>query len=112
MIFFEYKSESLNEWMLIETQGHVEYPKPSTLQDDGDDEALSEQIQLGKLTLQGGDKAQLIIGNHILHGRVVPLKKPLILLQKIPTDEGHLSYTTQSIIKNKILFKNRPSVVA
>ena len=109
MIIVEYNEGTMNEWMLIETQGRVEFASEPgcTLKDDNE---FSEMIKLGKLTLDG-ERASLTIGNHVLPGRVVALKKPLLLLKKC-IDHDETRYESRSIIKCKILFKNRPSIVA
>lgn len=90
---------------MIETQGHIEVGEE--LVDGG---AIESLVKLGKLTMDGDGRATLAIGNHLLQGRLITLKKPLLLLKK-QQEEGDTRYVSRSIIKKKILFKNRPSIL-
>ena len=105
MIILEYRQDALEEWIMIETQGHIEVGEE--LVDGG---AIESLVKLGKLTMDGDGRATLAIGNHLLQGRLITLKKPLLLLKK-QQEEGDTRYVSRSIIKKKILFKNRPSIL-
>lgn len=67
----------------------------------------------------------MIIGSHILDGKVVPIDKPLIVLEKEKSDnqtaENHVNddqstsnsteYKMRALIKTKLIFKNRPKPI-
>lgn len=70
------------------------------------------------------DSPVLIIGHHILHGKVLNLEKPLAVLVKTTEDSGAAAmetdhaaesrktcYDVKAIIKKKILFKTRPKPI-
>ncbi|KAF9101431.1 hypothetical protein BGX27_011485 [Mortierella sp. AM989] len=59
---------------------------------------------LGQLSiLDGGIKAQLVIGNHRLEGKIVKLDKPLLLIQKQkkPSDNTDLDMTPKKSANDK-----------
>ncbi|KAF9905407.1 hypothetical protein EC991_001704 [Linnemannia zychae] len=57
---------------------------------------------LGQLSiLDGGSKAQLVVGNHRLDGKVVKLDKPLLLIQKQQKPANNQEATTTASEKEK-----------
>ena len=131
--FVQRKLKPLNDWAIIEMQGDLE-------------------SRVGDVQLQGkfvGDlhftKADhtpvLIIGHHILYGKVVKLDKPLVIMEKsqkqsksskkdrealnqsengdiamdMDNDGSEISaetiYNVRAIIRKKLLFKSRPKPI-
>jgi len=81
--------EGVLEYCLLELQGEV----------------LGEiraGAALGSITLKGKN-AELEVGQHILEGELVSLKLPFLVLEK-----GVDGLDTRGVVRNKIIFKNRP----
>ena len=74
--------------------------------------ALGNDIsELGTLSMrENKDEMELVIGYHQLIGKVVQLKKPLVILEKQSSD-GQTEYGAVGIIRSKVIFKNRPTAL-
>lgn len=55
----------------------------------------------------------LIIGHHILQGKVVDLTHPLVAMKRdsIGHDEDSVNYNINAVIRRKLLFKTRPKPI-
>jgi hypothetical protein len=70
--------------------------------------------------VQGGKTAILHVGNHRVAGAVVELKKPVVVVSKVPAGAaggeegaagGAAAYTVDAVIRWKLLFTERPQPV-
>ena len=91
------------EIIIIELQGSLEHTVEKSFHD----------MYLGKLEEGDNDDYTLTIGNHILVGRKIALKKPFILCSKCKRsdNENENKIKIVNIIKNKISFNLRPTPI-
>ncbi len=108
MQIFIQKAQNSSELCLIEMQGDLE----SRL---GADVSLAGKFIGDAHFTKDNGVPILIIGHHILYGKVVKLEKPFAVLRKVKTDSDSGSSKTEfevdAIIKKKLLFKARPKPI-
>ena len=112
--------EGPDETFMIEMQGDLESRNKEHL----------EGKFIGDLHYTKDGTPIMIIGHHILYGKVIELEKPLVTLEKVhlnealckPSDDDELmdidehlepktQYKVKSIIYKKIMFKTRPKPI-
>lgn len=91
------------EWGLVELQGQLETRESSGFQG----------LHVGDLHFFPCGTASMIVGHHLLSGKVVTLDKPLAVLQKYVDEEqsGTPEYRITAFITKKVIFKNRPKPI-
>ena len=111
-------ASSPEETFMIEMQGDLESRNKEQL----------EGKFIGDLHYTKDGTPVMIIGHHILYGKVIELEKPLVTLEKIQVDrnivigeemmdvDSHMEdpkteYRVKSIIYKKIMFKTRPKPI-
>ena len=88
------------EWVLIELQGELE-----------SNQAVSDSLFVGKFSFrQEGGQAELVIGDHILQGSEIALKKPFGIFRKAQsTEESSITpLKLVAAVEKKFLFSKRP----
>ena len=111
----------VREWGLVELQGQLQTR----------DQVPLNSMHIGDLHYSSKGVPQLILGHHLLTGKVVELEKPFALLRKkrqavsgeagegAGCEEGGVAdgkdvrgeYEVVALISKKILFKNRPKPI-
>ena len=107
------------EWFIIEMQGDLESRNQEHLEGKfiGDLHYTKEGVPI------------MIIGHHILYGKIQSLERPLVSVERVETGgelkrkegeelmdldeemEVKVEYRVKSVIKKKIIFKNRPKPI-
>ncbi|XP_022338440.2 chromosome transmission fidelity protein 8 homolog [Crassostrea virginica] len=97
------------EWAIVDLQGSLETRQPVPLGGKfvGDLHFTKQNVPI------------LIIGHHILYGKIVDMEKPYAVIVKDNsttndsnnTEKQGVSYVVKALIKKKILFKQRPKPI-
>lgn len=113
-----------DEIFLIELQGTLDVEGTEVAQKDGQlignlnttnmvrHQHVGVQDLADAVHLQ--NKPTLIIGHHLLEGKVVNLPKPLGVLHKQSTDDtqGSTAWGVIAVVKKKLVFSKRPMPIA
>ncbi|KYR02221.1 hypothetical protein DLAC_01041 [Tieghemostelium lacteum] len=125
MQIFIKETNNQNKWFLIELQGKLEQLNPNI---------SFKNEPLGILTKKasGKDDYQFIMGNTQLEGKEQPLKKPLLVIKKIKSDDNsnnvniidqmdidkvdtkeqvNTEYIIEGVCTSKISFTTRPTII-
>lgn len=103
-----------DEWQIIELQGNItSRPEKNKPLDSVVLGQLSTKTSSGKSQTE---KCELLIGRQKCEGKTIPLKKPLVVLEKITSNNNiehkesnmTVSYRVVGIVREKLLFANRP----
>lgn len=93
--------ESTPSWTIIEVQGDLETRGASL--------HLSSSL-IGNLHYTKSGVPVLIIGHHMLHGKVTDLTTPIAVLAKMKT-ESKTEYIVKAVVTKKLLFRTRPKPI-
>jgi len=90
----------------------------------GDLESRVGEVDMGgkligdlSFSKDGSNTPLLIIGHHILYGKLVKMENPMVVMHKVrktqdeATGETSTNYEVQSVIRKKLLFKTRPKPI-
>ncbi|EDO32532.1 predicted protein [Nematostella vectensis] len=101
---------TVEQWTIVELQGALETR----------DEVSLEGKNIGDLHFDSMGVPQLIIGHHLLTGKVVVLDKPYAVMRKVTKgdpmetdqrDTAETKYDVVALVKRKIVFKSRPKPI-
>lgn len=88
------------EWSIIELQGELR----------ANFQAVLEKAVLGDLHYTNQGEPLLIIGHHVLSGKVSKFERPLAIMECVNANdnENDVKYELQGIVKQKLIFSERP----
>ncbi|KAJ7543778.1 hypothetical protein O6H91_09G052300 [Diphasiastrum complanatum] len=108
------------EWMEVDLQGSLEFQNNAAAQEQ--QQQLLRNLAIGSLCCPSKEKYYFTVGYHELEGKMVALKKPLLVLRRLNRiddtnrlsqlpSEGRIDLEVVGIIRRKLLFKSRPKAL-
>lgn len=90
------------EWGIVELQGDVKHR-------EGEETPLNN-LHVGDLHFTNEGVPVILIGHHVLYGKVTNLTNPYMVTKRIRSETG-TSFEVQAVIKSKIVFRTRPKPI-
>jgi len=111
-----YVKDNVRDWILVELQGSFHLNEDSTAQNL---QRIEEKVYLGGINIGEmsvnweEETAKLKVGNSLLQGKVIPLKKPVGVLKKQPDGNSENGVCIQwlGVARKRILFNTRPQLL-
>ncbi|KAI9592669.1 chromosome transmission fidelity protein 8 [Syncephalis fuscata] len=105
-LFVHVNLNNQRELVLIELQGKLA-TQPGESRDN---------LHVGNLTIEPNGTVIMFIGYHRLEGKIIVLKKPLAILQRVSSTKHDstpppVNYNVIDILRHKIVFNLRPEPV-
>ena len=99
-------SENPGEWGLVELQGQLETRN----------QVPFDNMHIGDLHFDAKGDPNLVVGHHLLTGKITELEKPFAVMRKRTgggLDRSHrqTEYEIVALITKKMIFKNRPKPI-
>lgn len=120
LVMRKMEGEEVGEWFIIEMQGDLESRNKANL----------EGKYIGDLHYTKEGQPIMIIGHHILYGKIQDMEKPMVAVEKtevggeLVRKEGEelmemeevlasasVEYRVKAVVRKKIVFKTRPKPI-
>ncbi len=124
-LLIQHRNEDKAEWVIIEMQVREYHSCPLFVQ-----LAINIALRKGDLESRVGDAAVegkfvgdlhyakdsgapvLIIGHHILHGKVQEMERPFVAMEKaFDSDSEITEFRVKAVVRKKLVFKTRPKPI-
>ncbi|XP_003743792.1 chromosome transmission fidelity protein 8 homolog [Galendromus occidentalis] len=93
---------SIPEWGIVELQGDIKHR-------EGEESPLND-LHVGDLHFTKDGVPVILIGHHVLYGKVVNLASPYMVTKRVRSEKG-TSFEVQAVIKSKVVFRTRPKPI-
>jgi len=91
--------DKIPKWTIVELQGKLEVR-------NGTQEGTFDGRYFGDLHFDSSNTPILILGHHILQGKIIKLDKPFAVIEK-----EEKQFNVKALVKEKIIFKSRPKPI-
>ena len=93
------------EWQLVELQGELELRQ-------GDETRMREEgFEVGRCKGDAGKSVTLTVANPELVGNAAPLRKPLVVLERVVSDAGDVQFQVRGVLREKLAFVKPPRIL-